>query len=503
MTVQHSEESKGAQKPKHSIFGSLLAGMLAFGAIVGVLFPHFAKLFIDLDGPLSVRFSLISAFSGILIGCINYKLFEMAISREMKRVADGMERINESVALAADSDDYYRMSQKLEATSDDMLGRVVTSFNRMSEAVARRIRIESTTRKVLAKLSANVELDAVSRTILEALATVCEARAGVLYRDSGNKLELQGSFGVDQTEQLPSILDVKQGLAFRALSTGDSAFVSTLEDGFEWMELSTPLGAFRPKSVLVVPLMADRRAVGLAVLASICDELSDAQRSLLQTISTQAAPYLQTAILHEKLQDLAAVDDLTRILNRRFGIRRLHEEFSRSVRHGVPLGVIMLDIDNFKTFNDTFGHDAGDSVLVSVANILESNLRSGDVVCRYGGEEFMVIAPGMGLNDVGGIAERLRRVVETTPVQRANQSLHVTVSLGAASWPVLRASTAEEIVTSADKALYSAKASGRNVVAVHNGDCPVPLSALPRDESDAPAAPAPPSGQASPVADKL
>ena len=159
-------------------------------------------------------------------------------------------------------------------------------------------------------------------------------------------------------------------------------------------------------------------------------------------------------------------------------MRRLSEEFSRATRHGTPLSVIMLDIDHFKVFNDTFGHDAGDAVLVAVASILEENIRAGDVVCRYGGEELVVVAPGMGLSDAGTSAERFRRSIETTPIQWRDQLLHVTVSVGAAAWPVAHVSTPEELVTCADEALYHAKKGGRDRVSLHQGDSVIPLSVL-------------------------
>lgn len=138
----------------------------------------------------------------------------------------------------------------------------------------------------------------------------------------------------------------------------------------------------------------------------------------------------------------------------------------------------MLDVDNFKSFNDTFGHDAGDAVLVAVAGVFESGVRSGDVVCRYGGEEFLIVAPGMGLADAASAGERFRRLVESAVVDWRGASLRVTVSVGVTSWPVMRASVPEELVSAADKALYFAKEAGRSQVALSQGDEVVPLSAL-------------------------
>jgi len=204
--------------------------------------------------------------------------------------------------------------------------------------------------------------------------------------------------------------------------------------------------------------------VGLAILAADVDELPQEQRAVLEALRDQGGPYLQNAVLHGKLKALAAVDELTGVLNRRFGLRRLEEEFSRSMRHGLPLSVMMLDVDHFKRFNDDFGHDAGDEVLRRVAQAMEGSARSADVVCRYGGEEFLLVAAGTGSRDAGAVAHRLRRLVETTVVPFDGKQLSVTISAGIASWPIVTASTPRELITAADEALYEAKRRGRNCV---------------------------------------
>jgi len=467
--------------PRRSVLKDLFYTMLAFGTIVGLMFPPFARIALHTDRALSYAFFSMCVAAGIVVGVANYILFRVVVSRELSRVARAMKHINEAVEVASDTGEGCRDTCKIPVTSHDVVGQFAVSFNSMTDAIARRIITESTTRQLLAKLSTNVELNLVAGEILESLAGVCGATAGVLYGDTGNKLELLGRFGIDRSDGLPERIDASQGFAERALTTGKVMCASLERDGLTWFQMSTPLGGFRPESIVLAPLTAEQRTVGLVALACASGGLSDQEEYLIDAIRTQAAPYLQTAILHLKLQDLAAIDDLTRILNRRFGIRRLSEEFSRSVRHGVPLSVIMIDIDNFKSFNDTFGHDAGDAVLTSVASTLERNVRSGDVVCRYGGEELMVVAPGMGLHDAAAAAEKLRRQIESTPIGWRGQSLHVTASFGAASWPIVRASTPDEVVTAADQALYHAKESGRDRVSVHRGDEIVPLALVVAD----------------------
>lgn len=478
MNVVAASHEPGPARTRRSVLKELLFSMLAFGTIVGLMFPLFAKAQLHTPDAMSYRFFALCVASGLVIGAGNFLIFKIVVSLQLSRLASGMKRVNEEVRTAMDSRSGTLETCKLTITSSDLIGDVTASFNDMTDAIGRRITVESTTRTLLAKLSATAEQAVVSREILEALGDICGAKAGVLYGDTGQKLKMLESFGVDLVGGVPEEVDASQGLAQRALARGEVLCASPSRDGFEWMVLSTPLGGFRPGSIVLVPLMAEHRAVGLAALACSSDRLSEEQTLLLDSVRTQAAPYLHTAILHEKLRDLAAIDDLTKILNRRFGMRRLGEEFSRSARHGVPLSVIMMDIDHFKAFNDTFGHDAGDAVLVAVARALDRSVRAGDVVCRYGGEEIMVVAPGMGMNDAGEVAERLRRLVETTPIIWRDQSLKVTVSIGAATWPIVRASFPEEMVTYADEALYHAKRSGRNQVSVHQGKDVIPVSML-------------------------
>jgi diguanylate cyclase (GGDEF)-like protein len=264
----------------------------------------------------------------------------------------------------------------------------------------------------------------------------------------------------------------------RALESGEILLVAPQREGLHWVSTSAPLAHFRPESLLLLPLMVNQKATGLALLASPRPILSTPQRTLLDALRTHAAPHLQNATLHEKIKKLAAIDDTTGVLNRRFGTKRLAEEFSRSVRHGVPLSVLLMDIDHFKRFNDTHGHDAGDRVLQMVARTVEEMLRAGDVVCRYGGEEFLVVVPGTGVNDAAALGERLRRKIATTAVSWGEQSLQVTISLGQATWPVARAAVPEELITAADAALYKAKQAGRDCLMIQLADRVVTPQAL-------------------------
>jgi diguanylate cyclase (GGDEF)-like protein len=152
--------------------------------------------------------------------------------------------------------------------------------------------------------------------------------------------------------------------------------------------------------------------------------------------------------------------------NRRYMEETLEREILRASRRKEPLGVIMLDIDHYKKFNDTYGHQAGDTVLQSLGQFLSTSIRGEDIACRYGGEEFILLLPGAGLEETRKRAEDLREKVHYLNVTFQGELLKtVTFSLGVSVFP-LHGNTGEQLIQSADLALYRAKSEGRDRVAV-------------------------------------
>ena len=164
----------------------------------------------------------------------------------------------------------------------------------------------------------------------------------------------------------------------------------------------------------------------------------------------------------EALRDQAMHDALTQLLNRRAAMDFLSAELGRAARDPKPLTVMMVDIDHFKSVNDRFGHPAGDAVLCEVSRRLRASIRSYDSVGRFGGEEFLVVAPGCGTESGLVQAERLREVVSAQPVAVKDISIEVTVSVGVATSPEPKPQHLESLLSAADKALYRAKENGRN-----------------------------------------
>jgi diguanylate cyclase (GGDEF)-like protein len=166
--------------------------------------------------------------------------------------------------------------------------------------------------------------------------------------------------------------------------------------------------------------------------------------------------------LEEELRRLSNTDGLTALYNRRHLDESLQSELERARRYHLPLSILMFDIDHFKKFNDTYGHDQGDRVLQTVAVTLRGALRNQDYPCRYGGEEFVAILPNTAKAGAYSLAERLRKDVEQTNVN----GLKVTISIGVAEFPDFDVADAAKLIEAADAAMYTAKKSGRNRVCI-------------------------------------
>ncbi|MGE0680444.1 MAG: diguanylate cyclase [Candidatus Binatia bacterium] len=177
----------------------------------------------------------------------------------------------------------------------------------------------------------------------------------------------------------------------------------------------------------------------------------------------------QLIVARETQRQLATYDALTSVFNRRAILDTLQRELAHSMRGGPPVGVIMVDLDHFKKINDVHGHLLGDLVLCEAAHRMKNALRPYDVLGRYGGEEFLVVAPGCAAQETAKVAERLRERLEGLPLTLRDKSIRITGSFGAASSKDV-AEDVDAVVWAADAALYRAKREGRNRVVTWNGD---------------------------------
>lgn len=164
----------------------------------------------------------------------------------------------------------------------------------------------------------------------------------------------------------------------------------------------------------------------------------------------------------QQMYEAAVRDGLTRAYNKKYFVERFETEFAYARRHRVPLSLLMIDVDHFKGINDRHGHIAGDQVLVRLSRLILGTIRTEDVFARYGGEEFAIICRGISPANALVLGERIRVVVQSTPMDTDSGKIPVTVSVGIAGLPEASAASATQLVTTADEALYEAKRLGRN-----------------------------------------
>lgn len=215
------------------------------------------------------------------------------------------------------------------------------------------------------------------------------------------------------------------------------------------------------KSMLCMPIQHKGKLSGILYMENNLthNAFTEERLELLHLVISQAAIALENARLFE----MATTDGMTKLFVHRYFQQLLDQEIKRSKRYDRELSLIITDIDNFKTFNDTYGHQLGDQVLKSVARVIRENLRSHDMAARYGGEEFALILPETDTNKAARVAEKIRKLVAAMEIPHEDHHLRVTISIGVATFPI-HAAEKQALIRSADNALYAAKKEGKNRV---------------------------------------
>jgi len=221
------------------------------------------------------------------------------------------------------------------------------------------------------------------------------------------------------------------------------------------------------QSQLAVPMVFQGKTIGILHAESPeVEAFSERDEHVFAILANSAAMALENAFLHRQMEQLTIKDELTRIFNYRFFKMRLEEEMKRSVRYGQPLSLIMIDIDWFKRFNDTFGHETGNRLLQGISEVISGCIRDVDILARYGGEEFIVILPQTGQAEAYIIGERIREKIAEARFEagpNGEELAKVTVSVGISCYPE-NGRPEGELVESVDQALYRAKGAGKNLV---------------------------------------
>lgn len=323
-------------------------------------------------------------------------------------------------------------------------------------------------RKAVSKFNENlkkIDSDDFWLTLTQISAEMLRAeRASLLvYNEKTDELEPKATVGV--VEDLTKLERIGDRVAKIVLREGRPMIVADMRQS----EFSSApvIRKYRTESFISYPISIGERKIAVLNFTDRADggTFSEFDLELLQAIAPQIAVAIDRESLRDKagaFEQLSVTDALTGLLNRRYLEERLTEEIKRSNRHGYPMSFMMIDVDEFKSYNDRFGHPEGDKALKLVAREMRETLRGADVAARYGGEEFSILLPQTTGEEAEAIAERIRHRIETTEFPNRR----VTVSIGIASCS-LELNAPQELIAAADHALFAAKKKGRNNVQIY------------------------------------
>lgn len=331
--------------------------------------------------------------------------------------------------------------------------------------------------------------DELYEAILNMAAELIDATQGSLMLIDGDGENMHIVFTLGMTLNVARSLPVKvgKGISGMVARTGQPLLVNDVEKDSR-IAMGNRL-RFKSKSLICLPLKLKEKIIGVINLSDKKNlaPFTDTDLELLTSFAKLASVMIErTEVLEQSVhfEQLSVTDSLTGLYNRRFLKNRLEEELSRSIRQGLNLTVLFIDLDFFKNYNDLCGHLAGDEALKMTAEIIKGSLRDMDVVARYGGEEFCAVLPGTSKAEAVAVAERIRSEIEARrfPGESDIPLRRLTASLGVASFPE-DGRTFTDLVHASDVALYEAKASGRNRVvaarttpAVEDGDAQQPTA---------------------------
>lgn len=363
----------------------------------------------------------------------------------------------------------------------------ITERKHAEEVLSNRSDQIATLNRVMRSLSSTLDISKVLDMILHEIQQVIPYDRASVWLCKDDSLEIIAAHGFPNTEELIGNsynLSSKDNPNTQVIRTrmplieGDAySKYSSIRDG--------PQSGYKNRGWMGVPMIIGDRVIGMlafdknvpnfytqeqsqfalafAAQAAIAIEnarlYSDAQKELTEKIIAEE----KLLKLQKELEEQAIRDSLTGLYNRRFLDETLSRELSRAERDKYSVSVVMLDLDHFKMFNDTYGHDVGDMMLKQLGKLLTSQVRAGDIACRYGGEEFVVVMPKASLTVARQRANDWRMKFESQVIIHEGEVLNATLSAGVAVYP-LHGTTSDEIIRKADQAMYAAKAAGRNQV---------------------------------------
>ena len=416
---------------------------------------------------------LLVALVGLLAGLILAVILAKFITKGLDTLIQGTEVIEKG-----------DLGFRIKTTSQDEIGVLAQSFNSMlstleanNKALDRKMFEIETLFKASQAMNFQSDTDKLIKQILEMAGTAIHAERCSIMLPTGvgtDELETKIVYSMKdgQSTQPESTVKIRvgEGVAGTVLKTGSSIIVN--EGHKDPLFKSYDQSSSYEKGItalISVPLKIKDRVTGVinGVNKQSGENFNEDDQRLLEALAQQAA----MAVEHARLYELAITDGLTKLFIHRYFQARLEEELVRAKRYQTSCSLILFDIDHFKKFNDTYGHQQGDIVLMHVAKLLKQTVRETiDIPARYGGEEFTIILPETDAKGALLVAERLRKTVEAYDFPGQNEALKVTISLGVATFPD-HASVKSVLIKKADLALYKCKGNGRNCSIIYDETC--------------------------------
>ncbi|MBD3321551.1 MAG: diguanylate cyclase [Chitinivibrionales bacterium] len=319
------------------------------------------------------------------------------------------------------------------------------------------------------KLMFSLDIKTIMKTILQEFPVKLHASIGIIgvCLDKESEIYVMTGRGNSENGQLKNILHEYWETIFSTVDSGkfskDSTPLVFLHDGHNELQPENP------GKPVVVPMIVMGSMLGcMAVFRNKDDKFSSEEQQFLHVFSSLVAPLIDNAYTHRRAVSQAATDPLTGIANHRTFHEMLSREIARTNRNKGCFCLAMLDIDDFKKINDTYGHLTGDAVLKDLSRRIEETIREGDVVARYGGEEFALILPHSNMPGAQALAQRIITSINSAPYVSYDNRFSYTVSIGLARYDGTAPQEKESLIQTADNALYESKRNGKNRLTAYN-----------------------------------
>lgn len=384
------------------------------------------------------------------------------------KISQGIARPVLHIAGVAQEIAAGNLDKQVDYDSSDELGSLAASFNQMirdlkehrEKLVMEKHKLEQLL-SIDTTLHSILDLNHLVDFVIDKTMEILEAqRCSLMLLDpESQELLIRGAKGLDTEIIKTTRLRMGEGVAGKVAQNGAPILVTNIE---EETLLERPSGAvYKTKSFMSAPIKVQERIVGVI---NVADKkagqdsvFTPTDLKILCTIVRQATIAIENADYYRKLEHLSMTDSLTGIFNHRYFIQVLDQEIARAKRYPKPLCLLMFDIDDFKSYNDFYGHLEGDRLLRDIGQHLKENLRSVDIVCRYAGDEFVVVLPETDIPDAQIIADKMKMTFKNFKYER-----EVTISIGIAKYSANM--DRRDLIMKADQALYQAKRSGKNRV---------------------------------------